>query len=154
MSEDNKIVSLVEYRGPGLKPDKANPAIPDHVWDRLQDLGDIATQHLHRLLTDPRFPNLSVKEQMSVINSVMNRSYGSVDGAVRRHIHVTADPEDNRGFNALRDLSKRAQRTLPEFRTPHDREVLDVLPNADGDSGSLAENPLDNDTCKLPGKGD
>lgn len=127
MSDNDKIVSLVEYRGPALtRPDKANPAIPDHIWDRFQNLGEVATEHLARLLTDPRFPNFAVKEQMRIIETTFARAYGSVDGSVRRHLHAHVNPEDDKGFNVLSDISKRAHRRLPEFRTPHGGETVDV----------------------------
>lgn len=123
MSDENKVVSLVEYRNPDL-PQKSNPALPDAVWARMQELGMVATEHLARLLTDPRFANFTVKDQMRVIETTFSRAYGSPDGSVRRHIHTTDDPEANKGYNAMRDMSKKASRRLPEFR-PTDGELIE-----------------------------
>lgn len=123
--EDNKVVPFRDYQ----RPDKANPAIPDHVWERFQDLGEVAAKHLARLLQDPKFEFFSIKDQMKIIDATFQRAYGSPDGSVRRHLHMHADdPEANKGFNVLRDMSKRAQRKLPEFRTPHDGEIIEAVP--------------------------
>lgn len=129
MSDDDnkKVVALVEYRGPALvRPDKANPAIPDHIWERFQDMGEMAAEHLANLLKDERFPFFPIKDQMKIIDTTFQRAYGSPDGSVRRHLHMNADPEDEKGFNALRDMSRRAQRDYPEFRSPHSREAIDA----------------------------
>jgi hypothetical protein len=117
--------SVVPYRSERL-PEKANPALPDAVWEKLQNLGVHAVNHLERILTDPRFAHFSIKEQMKVIETTMNRAYGSVDGSVRRHLHVHTDPESEVGFNAMRDLSRVAGKKLPEFRSPsvQDAEVV------------------------------
>ena len=152
MGDDNKIVSLVEYRAPG-RPEKANPAIPDRIWDRFQDLGEVATEHLARLLSDPRFAHFSIKDQMRIIETTFQRAYGSPDGAVRKNLHVHMNPEDDKGFNALRELSHRASRRLPEYKTPPhrgDEELEDM--NAGGKT--IDHEPLNRDPgVDVPGDG-
>lgn len=127
MNDESDNFSVAEYLGPSLSevPEKANPALPDHVWERLQALGDVATLHLQRLLSDENFSKFSVKDQMRVIETTLQRAYGSPDGSVRRHLHVHTDPEGTKGFNALRDMSLKAQRRLPEFRSPHRGERIE-----------------------------
>jgi hypothetical protein len=140
---DDKVVSLAAYNPPP-KPEKANPALPDHVWNRLQELGEIATEHLAKLLTDPRFKHFPIKDQMRVIETTMQRAYGSPDGSVRRNLHMHVNPEDNKGFNAMRELSHRAHRHLPEFRRPTSRvDVLD--PNMEGGDEAVVVNESDTD---------
>lgn len=152
MGDENKIVSLVEYREPS-RPEKSNPAIPDRIWDRFQDLGEVATEHLARLLADPRFAHFSIKDQMRIIETTFQRAYGSPDGSVRRNLHVHMNPEDSKGFNALRDLSHRASRRLPEFKSrPHDRETLEDV-DASGDT--IDHEPLArNASIDVAGDGD
>lgn len=136
MGGENKIVSLVEYREPS-RPEKSNPAIPDRIWDRFQDMGEVASEHLARLLADPRFAHFSIKDQMRIIETTFARAYGSPDGAVRKNLHVHVNPEDSKGFNAMRELSHRASRRLPEFKSPHrgdeliEGEALDPTPIED-----------------------
>lgn len=113
---DDDAANIVQFRGPPLRPEKSNPSVPDHVWEEFQKLGEVAAKHLRDLLTDERFPNLTVKEQMRIIETTFARAYGSVDGSVRRNLHMHVNPEDNAGFNALTSLSRRASRQLPEFR--------------------------------------
>jgi hypothetical protein len=127
---------VVQFRGPPLRPERANPAVPEHVWQKFQELGEVAAKHLESLLTDERFPNLQVKEQMRIIETTFARAYGSVDGSVRRNINVNVNPEDSESFNALTSMSRRASRQLPEFRratsnTTDEAEVLDTTPIED-----------------------
>lgn len=152
MGDDNNIVKLVEYQAPS-RPEKSNPAIPDRIWDRFQDLGEVATEHLARLLADPRFAHFSIKDQMRIIETTFQRAYGSPDGSVRRNLHVHVNPEDNKGFNALRELSHRASRRLPEFnRRPHDRESLE---DVDAGGHTIDHEPLARDpSVDIPGDGD
>jgi hypothetical protein len=110
--------------------------VPEHVWQKFQELGEVAAKHLESLLTDERFPNLQVKEQMRIIETTFARAYGSVDGSVRRNINVNVNPEDSESFNALTSMSRRASRQLPEFRratsnTTDEAEVLDTTPIED-----------------------
>lgn len=141
MTDDNVVV---QFRGPPLgSPEKSNPAVPDHVWKKFQELGDVAVKHLERMLNDPRFPNLSVKEQMRIIDTVFARAYGSPDGSVRRNLHVHVNPEDNEGFNALTSLSRRAQRELPEFRRKRSLSNND-LEDVDADDATIVvDDPLE-----------
>lgn len=129
---------VVQFRGPPLRPEKANPSVPDHVWEKFQALGEVAAKHLESLLTDERFPNLTVKEQMRIIETTFARAYGSVDGSVRRHLHANVNPEDNEGFNALTSMSRRAARQLPEFRR---RST-----NADTIEAVATHDPIDGET--------
>jgi hypothetical protein len=143
---DSKVVSL--YSPSVGRPEKANPALPDHIWDRFQDAGEAATAHLERLLSDPRFAHFEVKDQMRIIETTFQRAYGSPDGSVRRHLHVHANPEDNEGFNALRELSRQAQKSLPEFRRPMSEDV-------NGRRQPVVNDALDADTGEdVPGDGD
>lgn len=151
MGDENNIVSLVEYREPG-RPDKSNPAIPDRIWDKFQDLGEVATEHLARLLADPRFAHFSVKDQMRIIETTFARAYGSPDGAVRKNLHVHVNPEDSKGFNSMRELSHRASRRLPEFRPPHGRENLE---DVDASRDTIDHEPLNTGApVDIPGDGD
>lgn len=122
------IVPVVQYRGPPLqRPEKANPAVPDHIWDQFQDLGELAVGHMKRLLTDPRFPHLAIKDQTRVMDMALSRAYGSPDGSVRRNLHVhTDDPDSVKGFNVMQELSATAKKTLPEFRSPTRRDLSGV----------------------------
>lgn len=95
---------------------KANPALPDHVFDKLQGLGEKAVEHLERLITDPRFVHFPIKEQMKIIDAVMLRAYGAPDGSVRRNVHFHTS-EDAPGTNALRGLANKARKDLPEFKS-------------------------------------
>lgn len=139
-SEDDAF-AVAEYLGPALSslPEKANPALPDHVWQRLQELGDVATLHLQRILMDGNFRKFAIKDQMRVIETTLQRAYGSPDGSVRRHLHVHTDPEGTKGFNALRDMSLKAQRRLPEFRSPHRGEAIEEAVTVPANERKLAK---------------
>jgi len=146
-SEDSKFNLMV----PVLSevPAKANPAIPDSVWKKFQELGDYATQHLERILKDPRFPALSIREQMRVLDTAFARAYGSTDGAVRRNLHVHVKEEETKGFNALRALSKQAGKQLPEFQKhsiPTGRAEL--LEDFEGDDDAVFEFTRNADAAK------
>lgn len=114
--DEVKKSALTPYDGPPPPPSKSNPSLPDQVWDQLQDMGQTAVNHLERLLHDKKFEKLAVKEQMRVIETTLARAYGAVDGGVRRNLHVHMDPGNEKGYNALAELSNRAVRTLPEFK--------------------------------------
>lgn len=147
MSDDNDeltINNIVQFRGPPLRPEKANPSVPDHVWEKFQELGEVAAKHLESLLLDERFPNLTVKEQMRIIETTFARAYGSVDGSVRRNLHMHVNPEDNAGYNALTAMSRRAGRSLPEFRRAigsksTDAETVEPVASHDTIDGKASE---------------
>lgn len=104
------------FDGNVVVPEKVNPAIPDHIWTQFQNLGGLAAGHLERLLTSEKFKKLPVPEQVRVIELAFSRAYGSIDGAVRRNLHVHVNPEDNGNFNALSEMAQTAQHSLPEFK--------------------------------------
>lgn len=109
---------LSPFRGESpVLPDRVNPSIPDTIWGRLQNAGALAATHLELIMSDKRFDKLQMRDKIKLIELALGRSYGSVDGAVRKNYHVLVNPEDAKGFNALADMSRRAQRTLPEFRS-------------------------------------
>lgn len=151
--EEKKVVSLVQYRDSNSTvPDKANPALPDHIWEAFQGMGELATAHLARLLADKRFQHFSIKDQMRIIETTFQRAYGSPDGSVKRNIHIHTNPEDNTGFNILSSMSRQAKRKLPEFRSPTHRETLEDVYGGDE---SVSEHSLDTDSTKnVPGDGD
>lgn len=119
-----------------VMPSRANPAIPDEVWERLQQAGDIASQRLLQLLEDERFPFLSIKEQTRLIELALNRAYGAVDGSIRRAQQAAVDPEEGKGYNTLGALSRAAGRSLPEFKGRRLENVQTV-------NGSINHNALD-----------
>lgn len=141
MSDEGNVVPIRTNPSYEL-PEKVNPAIPDQVWERLQQLGDVASQHLMRLLLDPRFPNFDLKDQMKVIDTVFNRVYGSTDGSVRKNLHVHVDPESKAGFNMMRELSEHATSSLPEMR-PTDRVSTKITDEQPCDDAVLVDDPGD-----------
>lgn len=143
----NSVVKLEQYSPTVGMPEKSNPSVPDHVWTAFQHMGEMATAHLARLLSDPRFANFEVKEQMRIIETTLTRAYGSPDGSVRRHLHVHANPEDDEGFNALRALSRRANRSLPEFRQAFP-SVGEASEDVDRRDKAVLGNTLDADICE------
>jgi hypothetical protein len=104
----------------------------------LQQSGDLAAQHLLNLLSHKRFPNMAVKDQARMIELALSRAYGSPDGAVRKNVHVHI-ADDDKAFNAMTELSKKAHRDLPEFNknkvaSPIEGRFKVVSPNEDGDN--------------------
>ena len=105
---------------------KADDRIPDDVWLQIQECGEKAAFHLHRLLNDANFERRKIHEQIRVIELAMLRSYGAPEGSFKR---VPTPPEgelERAGTNALSRLARRAK--FPELqssRVPETTEPKD-----------------------------
>lgn len=100
----------------GDLPEKVNPQMPDAAWSITQESAKLATMHLNAMLQPHIFRHLSRRDQARFITIAMNRAYGSVDGAIRKHLHVNVKAEDREGYNEMSDMSRRAMHDLPELR--------------------------------------
>ncbi len=92
---------------------KADDRIPDNVWVQLQESGEKASAHLHRILHDPNFERRKIHEQIRVIELAFLRSYGAPEGGFKRQPTPPEGELEKAGTNALARLAKRAQ--FPEL---------------------------------------
>ena len=72
-------------------PSEGGEAIPDHVWQVLQQAGDKAAQRLLELLEAASFSKLAPTAQARVIELALTRAYGL---PVRRSVNVDLSSSD------------------------------------------------------------
>lgn len=108
---------LLPYRGETVPmPNRYADTMPDHVWERIHTAGDLASEHLLRLLQNKGFSFLPIKDQVRIIELSLTRAYGG-GAQISKHVHLHGKASDQavKGVNALSELSRKATRQLPEF---------------------------------------
>lgn len=105
---------------------KADERIPDEVWLILDECGEKAASHLHRILNDPNFEKRKLHEQIRVIELAMLRSYGAPEGSFKRSATPPPGELEKRAGNALARLARRA--TFPELT----HRAADPVPASSG----------------------
>lgn len=102
---------------------KGASRIPDEVWLTLQECGEKAVEHLHRLLNDPVFAKRKIHEQIRIIELALMRSYGSPEGPIKQE---TLPPREGGKYieqgDAIRRLAKTAR--LPEMQPTRRKSPL------------------------------
>jgi hypothetical protein len=95
---------------------KSDQRIPDEVWQILQECGEEAANHLHRILKSPGFEKRKIHEQIRVIELALLRSYGAPELAPKRAETPPERDEEHRRIigNQLARIAERA--VLPELR--------------------------------------
>jgi len=89
------------------KPD----AIPDHVWQTLQDAGSAASERLLALLTGKSFERLKAGDQARLIQLALDRAYGPPVKA-SMSLQLSGSVSDA----VAESLGRLASHDLPEMR--------------------------------------
>ena len=122
LGERDKEAVGAEIERLDFKPDD----IPMHVWDLIQENGEIATEKLNQILLSPRFLRIRPGDQAKLIALAQNRAYGTPK-------QNKVDPRRSTGLIDVtaRELQDLASRTmLPEYKQSA-RTNYDTQPEED-----------------------
>jgi hypothetical protein len=99
--------------------------IPPHVWNLLQQAGELAAQRLVQIIQSPRFTSYAPSAQRGLIELALTRAYGL---PVRKALNLNLSSSDADAVAAsLADLAG----NLPETARQAVREALDPSPGMD-----------------------
>ena len=124
LGERDKEAVGAEIERLDFKPDD----IPMHVWDLIQENGEIATEKLNQILLSPRFMRIRPGDQAKLIALAQNRAYGTPK-------QNKVDPRRSTGLidvtaKELQDLANRTM--LPEYKLSQSKTVdYDTQPEDD-----------------------
>lgn len=99
--------------------------IPPHVWNLLQQAGELAAARLVQVIQSPRFASYAPSAQRGLIELALTRAYGL---PVRKALNVNLSTSDSDAVAAsLADLAA----NLPENARSAVREAIDGVSRGD-----------------------
>lgn len=99
-------------QGDVLGPSALQGDIPAHVWQSLQDAGELAAARLVEVLRSPAFKSYAPSAQRGLIELALTRAYGL---PIRRALNLNLSSNDADAVAASLDDLRAA---LPEFGAP------------------------------------